>query len=475
MTGRVTLLNECISVADGDLAVKLLDLLKVRPKGYQYTNAYRVGKWDGWVRFARPYRGDSVIFPTGFAFSTILAGIDIVDRRESRSFPEVDTGVLMFELRDYQKEALAATLENPRGIIKAPTGSGKTEMMIALIAKRRIPTLVVVHKRQLLTQTHDRIAERLDLDPDLDVGMVGEGKRNWAPITVGTVQTLVNRVKELKKQGFGMVIFDEVHHLSSNTWRKISHALPFTPYRYGFSATPGADKAQLWMLIGETADVIFEKTYEEISGIGYVAEPRVFLVDYSGMYRASGREWHKLRKAVENDIGRNTLIAELVSSAVKRRHKTLVLVNTINHGKNIIAMLQAMGIEARLFTGKNNPYERTEIVESFRDGDLMAIVATTVLEEGVDLPSAKVVVLAFGGKSLRQVMQRIGRGSRPKPGSNTFAVVDINDCNNSLLRKHLRQRLKIYAEEAVSEVYLGKEAFDLYLKDEEALNAQTSH
>ena len=71
------------------------------------------------------------------------------------------------------------------GVIEAGTGSGKTVMALALIARRRQPTLVVVHTKELLYQWQERV-QPLSRHR---AGQVGDGKFVLAPITIAIVNS----------------------------------------------------------------------------------------------------------------------------------------------------------------------------------------------------------------------------------------------------------------------------------------------
>jgi superfamily II DNA or RNA helicase len=60
--------------------------------------------------------------------------------------------------------------------------------------------------------------------------------------------------------------------------------------------------------------------------------------------------------------------------------------------------------------------ERDEALDRFRRGELRALVSARVLNEGIDVPSADVAVIAGGSLGTREHVQRVGRLLRPAPG-----------------------------------------------------------
>ena len=139
----------------------------------------------------------------------------IEDRR--RTLPEVD---FSFEgdLYDFQVEAVEAMAKKDFGTLAAPTGSGKTIMILDLIARRRQPTLIVVHSRELLKQWIVRIEAFLGI-PAPEVGIIGGGKKQVGDkITLALVQSLYKCAGEIAPM-VGHLVIDECHRAPSNVHR----------------------------------------------------------------------------------------------------------------------------------------------------------------------------------------------------------------------------------------------------------------
>ena len=88
----------------------------------------------------------------------------------------------------------------------------------------------------------------------------------------------------------------------------------------------------------------------------------------------------------------------------------------------------------------------------FRDGTIKVIIATSILDEGVDLPNIDVLVLAGGLKSSIATLQRVGRGLRTGGNVDRLYVVDTIDFQNHHLLKHSFQRLQDYRAEDCFEI-----------------------
>src|SRR3989440_7100611 len=142
---------------------------------------------------------------------------------------------LSIEPRPYQEDALIAWLaEESAGVVVLPTGAGKTFVAAMAIAKARLWRLAVVHTLDLLQQWRAALASTLSLSAD-EIGIFGGGNKELQPITIITYDSATLYPRELHR--FGLLIFDECHHLPASTYRLIAESA-FTPRRLGLSATP---------------------------------------------------------------------------------------------------------------------------------------------------------------------------------------------------------------------------------------------
>lgn len=142
---------------------------------------------------------------------------------------------LQIEPRPYQHEALTNWLaEGSAGVIILPTGSGKTLVAAMAIHETGLWTLAVVPTLDLLRQWRTALASVLSLSID-EIGIFGGGEKEMKPITIITYDSAALYPRELKR--FGLLIFDECHHLPAPTYRLIAESA-FTPLRLGLSATP---------------------------------------------------------------------------------------------------------------------------------------------------------------------------------------------------------------------------------------------
>ena len=137
-----------------------------------------------------------------------------------------------------------------RGVVVKPTGTGKTEIALSIIARHQVSALIVVPLRDLMYQWQRRIRQGLGVE----AGILGDGRREIWPITVTTYDSAYIHMKEIGNR-YRLIVYDEAHHLPAPTLRE-SALDCLAPMRLGLTATPwradGLDRL-LEQLIGPVA------------------------------------------------------------------------------------------------------------------------------------------------------------------------------------------------------------------------------
>ncbi|MCL6477350.1 MAG: DEAD/DEAH box helicase family protein [Peptococcaceae bacterium] len=157
------------------------------------------------------------------------------------------------KLREEQQLALNELIKYDNGVLSATTAFGKTVVAARLIAERRVNTLVLVHRQQLLSQWVSRLSGFLNINEELPVlekkrgrkkiqsliGQIGAGKDNLSGIIDVAVMQSLNRGGEVKEcvKNYGMVIVDECHHIPAFSFEQILKNID-AKYVYGLTATP---------------------------------------------------------------------------------------------------------------------------------------------------------------------------------------------------------------------------------------------
>jgi superfamily II DNA or RNA helicase len=379
-------------------------------------------------------------------------GLDFND--EADLSPTVSGLSSNIELRDYQEEALGSWgSAGHRGIVVLPTGAGKTVVALKAIEELGEAALVVVPTLVLVDQWRRRLEE----DLSVEVGVLGGGSRDIRAITVATYDSASMRAESIGNL-FGLLVFDEVHHLPASSYRRIG--LMYTaPHRLGLTATLAREDGAHISLIELVGRVVYEMGVDDLAGIhlsdytvqtvhvplspeeqleydGSYSQYRGFLqrrgirirsaADYQRFVMRTGRDPEARRALLARnramDIAQNSAskvdyLKNLLSS--NPDEKALIFTR---HNKLVYRISREMLIPA--ITHQTPKQERAEILEGFLSGRYMRIVTSRVLDEGVDVPDASLAVILSGTGSSRQFIQRLGRVLRKK-GEKRARLVEL--------------------------------------------------
>ncbi len=357
--------------------------------------------------------------------------------------PELHSNIT---LRDYQKQGLDAwILNSKRGVIVLPTGSGKTVIGINAISLLNTPTIVVVPTLDLLDQWRSRLKKEFKVD----VGMLGGGEQEIKALTVSTYDSAYIHAARLGNK-FGLIIFDEVHHLPAEGYKHIAEMFA-SPFRMGLTATYEREDglhSELNRLVGGK---VFEKKVKELAGehlspfrlqkitvelteeeqkeyehnqgifADYLRKCDITIrtpVDFQKIVIRSGRD-PNARKALlarnkARDIALNSVSKIEKFREILKKHNESRLFIFTEHNKLVHIISKEFLIPA--ITYRTATKERGEILDRFRSGTYRAVVTSKVLDEGIDVPEADVGVILSGTGSRRAFIQRLGRILRKKEG-----------------------------------------------------------
>lgn len=349
-------------------------------------------------------------------------------------------------LRDYQLEAVKAALRRKRGIIWAPTGSGKTEIMIGIVKALPCRWVVLVHRGTLM----DQAAERYEKRTGKKAGRIAGGIWDVQDFTVATFQTLAKNAGKPEAQRLfaeteGLQV-DEAHTLPAGSFYTVATRFHQAHYRFGLSATPLArgDQKSIFT-VAATGPVIYRIQAETLVQAGVIARPEITF--HPVAQTVEKPTWQGVYgDGVVRSAYRNRNIAEAAKRAAK---PCLVFVKEIKHGKALSDLLIDAGLEVEFVWGTDSIEERKAAITRLERGDTEVLIASTVFQEGVDMPSIASVVVGSGGRSVIAALQRIGRGMRihKETGKTTFQVWDFADRGNKWLERHSKQRMAAYSGE----------------------------
>ena len=353
--------------------------------------------------------------------------------------------------RPFQQEAIEAWLPRRQGLIVLPTGAGKTYVAMMAIEAVSRSALIVVPTLDLVRQWMQTLRETFTHP----VGAIGGGDYDPQPITVITYDSAYGHMEHLGNR-FGLIIFDECHHLPGDTY-SLSARSSLAPFRLGLSATPErADgrHVELDHLIGpivyrrdvlelagdylaeyKTHQVVVDLTQEERAE--YERERAVYkdFIVSQGIRLSQPKGWSDfVMRSARSTQGRRAMKAYLrqkklafaapskidyVDQLLHKHRRDRTLLFTQN---NATAYEVSQRFLIPVITHQTKPSERAEILSGFAEGRYLAIVTSKVLNEGVDVPDANVAIVISGSGSVREHVQRLGRILR-RAGPNKQAIL----------------------------------------------------
>ncbi|KAB1658159.1 DEAD/DEAH box helicase [Pseudoclavibacter sp. CFCC 11306] len=360
------------------------------------------------------------------------------------------------EARPYQVEAWQR-LRNVRdqgqrsGLVHMATGLGKTIVAAGDIAqfieeRRRAGDppphiLFLAHQRELLAQARSELSTLL---PGINYsGLGGQDQRRWKSprLTFATLQSMVNRLKQLNASHYDYIVVDESHHSAAPHFnRVIRHFSP--AFLLGITATPfRRDQADLAETFGPT---IFSMSLADAIAAGWLMSPDYRLYRDEVINDIIGQDFlsvSSLNHALFSHT-RNDQIATLIMDterAMPGKPRTIVFTRSIAAAEHFGAYLPHARV---LHSGLPRARQR-EIISGFRNGRIPAVVTVDMFNEGVDIPEASLIVFLRSTASRTIFEQQLGRGLRKTAGKQQVTIMDFVGTSERLHDLyHLRRSVK---------------------------------
>lgn len=376
------------------------------------------------------------------------------------------------EPRPYQQQSIEEWRRaGRRGVVILPTGAGKSLVAQMAIELTKRSTLIVVPTIDLMNQWYDLLLSSFQAE----VGLIGGGYFETGALTVTTYASAFRFMERLGNQ-FGLLIFDECHHLPSSIYRYAAE-MALAPFRLGLTATPeradGADQ-MLEQLIGP---IVYRREAQELAG-EYLADYSVLRINVEmqpaeraayEQERAIFRQFLNEKRislssltgwqmfiiaSAQSQAGRRAMMAyreskrialgteaklRVLSELLHRHRKERVLIFTAEN-EMVYRISQEFLVPA--ITHQTGIKERRQWLEAFNEGTVLALATSKVLNEGVNIPDAAVAVVLSGSGSSREHIQRLGRILRKQPGKEAilYEVVTSDTTEEGISRRRSEGR-----------------------------------
>lgn len=456
---------------------KVADKFSAYVRGAQFSPSVQMGRWDGRKSMVNKRDGSFGIGllgdVLGFLKYELKIPVALINVEDLREKPEKTYNFKWNTdkpFRRVQEEALDRLRNTELGILRLPTASGKSFCCVKMIQELGVRTLFCVPSKELLYQTVQVIKNLLE-GPDLRVGLLGDGNfpEDYDPIVVAMYPSLTSLrgdSKYSKEQfiesmsAFDLLICDECHKICSRdqitkTWETIMDINAY--YRYGVSATPFEKEDTIAEMLIRSAfgHLAYSISMEEARN-EHIVTPFtvVFLKPNYPPEMKRGNTGMNFNDAHEyfigNNLERNSAIVQTVTKLLQDNRKTLVVAQRINHNELLAKMLaESLGEDnVYLLHGALERDYRQHSLKEFKERhDPCVMVASAVGNDGIDIPDISGIVLAHGGKSFFQNVQRAGRGLRVADGKRNLIFVDFDDAElGRWFKNHTVQRAKYYKD-----------------------------
>ena len=402
-------------------------------------------------------------------------------------------------LREEQQEAVDAMLAHDNGVLSAATAFGKTVIGAKLISTRKVNTLVLVHRQQLLSQWRERLDQFLTINetlPELPkkrgrkkeqslIGHMGAGKDRLSSIIDIAIMQSMNiggNVKEAIKN-YGMIIVDECHHVPAVTFEQIlKHAT--AKYIYGLTATPSRPDGHhpiIFFYCGPVRFFVDAKKQAEKRPFEHYLIPRFTSFRIGPDKDNSEPTIQEIKSHLISDGIRNQLIADDVVECYQSGRNSLILTGRVAHVDDLGEMLKRKIPNVICLKGGMGVKKTANLMEELNfipDTESFVLVATgSYIGEGFDEARLDTLFLAMPIAWKGTLQQYAGRLHRFSEHKKDVQIYDYVDIHVRMLEKMYGKRLKGYAAigykarvtsfpEAPTNIIFNKDNFfPVYLQD----------
>ena len=381
--------------------------------------------------------------------------------------------------RDEQLDAINSLMPYTNGVLAATTAFGKTVTAAALIARKKVSTLVLVHSKALLLQWHERLTDFLEIEFAEPATSRKRGRKKvFSPVgcldsTSNTLHGVIDialmqscfengEVRPFVRE-YGMVIVDECHHVSSITFENVLRHIT-AHHVYGLTATPIRKDGLQPIIFMQCGPIRFSADAKtQIQKQSFLR----YLVPRFTSYRSvtdNRQSFTLLSQSLAESELRNTLIIEDVLNAVTAGRTPIILTGRTSHVKLLSGMLKPHIANVIQLTGEGTAKSKREVLQGLHDipqNSPLVIVATgKYVGEGFDYPRLDTLFLALPISWKGLVAQYAGRLHRENEGKADVRIYDYIDIHEPVCESMYRKRLKGYS--AIGYRVLSKDCQTLF-------------
>jgi len=462
---KIQNVNSQLWTANKKLKELLSRGLRARPKNYFHSAAYRARRWDGWKYFFSPKSG---VFLTGLLPEVIVAlktlgveykiedsrsGFAWGQRNPGRNFldPWLPSDIDDLTLHDYQPDLAEQAMKYKRGVIMAPTGAGKTFILITLLKclPPKTPVLFLTKNSQLVEQNYDEMV-KWGVE---NVGRWYDKYKEPNLITCATVHVeTFNSLKNLLPK-FRVLLVDEVHDCVSDVPDKAYKQMDRAIVRLGFSATPyrynnkKIDDEHKFMVKGHFGALLKTKTTEsgflttkELQDRNILSGSNATFYRFTEPNLVHETYQDAVELGIEQNFAFHNFVTKLTRSLSGRR---LIIVERIEQGEYLKQLMP----EAQWVHGNVKLTDREPVMQSLKSAEnSVAIVMRQIITAGINVKIHH-LINAAGGKAAHNLIQQMGRGLRTADDKDILQYHDFQFMMNKYLYDHSNWRMEVLVKE----------------------------
>lgn len=405
------------------------------------------------------------------------------------------------ELRPEQDKALKELIRYDNGILHAATAFGKTVVSSAIIAQKKINTLIILESSALIEQWKEALEKFLNINEGLPTYETKTGRVRKRKSLIGTLQGAhdsmtgiidIAMAGSLCKKGkyhkmmneYGLVLIDECHHSASETIANVLKEVK-AKYVYGVTATPkrgdGLEKIN-YMLIGPIRYSYTAKEKAKEQGIQHLVYPRFTRTVPPRGVITDRMHPNEAYEIIHNNDVRDEQIIEDVKNCVAAGRTPVVLSRYKDHSEKFNERLKSYADHVFLMTGNNSKKKHRKILEQMHQVDknesLILIATGSLVGEGFDFPRLDTLFMATPVSFRGVVEQYAGRLNRDYAGKENVIIYDYVDNHIPMFNNMYMKRLKAYKQigyefgdglqtvkQTVNAIYDGNNYSENYHKD----------
>mgnify|MGYP003624838346 FL=1 len=357
---------------------------------------------------------------------------------------------LMYELRDYQADALEKAFKRGQGTIVVATGGGKSLIQANLLetykkmVKSDFKCILIVPGLSLVSQL---VKDFKEYGCSFTYsGWVGGSEPEDVQVIIVNSENFCSQFGNYKNLSeVDLVLVDECHKIKhGNKLTKLIHKIK-TPNKFGFTGTLPKTEIDIWKVIGTFGPVIYEKKSKDLRDDGYLTNVVIKCIKL--IHPNVGKmNYQNELKYLHNSDPRSSVISKIVQ---KLDNNVLILVNRIEHGQYLEGWLATEGKVVYFISGEMPVDERTAIIARMEtETNLVVIAMSSIFSTGINVKNLPYIMFVDGGKSFIRTIQSIGRGLRLHKFKKLLVIFDIYD-TLKYSTEHSERRQEFYDDEDI--------------------------